>query len=161
MGMNRLIAITSPLNGEVIRLEQVPDQAFAQKRMGEGVAILPSTGQLMSPIDGKVLHLVSTKHAIILEHVSGLQILMHFGLNTVRLQGEGFTTHVASGDLVHTGQLLMDIDLDFIKSSGFSTLTPIVVANEDLSTRVEGFYRTVKAGDPTIMNVFLPEPLNS
>jgi glucose-specific phosphotransferase system IIA component len=161
MGMNRLIAITSPLNGEVIRLEQVPDQAFAQKRMGEGVAILPSTGQLMSPIDGKVLHLVSTKHAIILEHASGLQILMHFGLNTVRLQGEGFTTYVSNGDLVHTGQLLMEIDLELIKNAGFSTLTPIVVANEDLSTRVEGFYKTVKAGEPTIMNVFLPELYNS
>jgi glucose-specific phosphotransferase system IIA component len=154
--MNQTIAITSPLSGEVIRLEQVPDQAFAQKRMGDGVAIIPSNGKLMAPFDGFVLHLVSTKHAIIVQHASGLQLLMHFGLNTVHLQGKGFTAHVASGDLINAGQLMLEIDLDFIKSSGYSTWTPIVVANEDYRVHIDSHYRRVHAGDSGMMNVVIP-----
>lgn len=153
--MNQTIAITSPLSGEVIRLEQVPDLAFAQKRMGDGVAIIPSNGRLMAPFDGIVLHLVSTKHAIIVEHASGLQLLMHFGLNTVQLQGEGFIAHVANGDRVYAGQLMMEIDLDLIESLGYSTLTPIVVANEDYRVQISSSYRTVLAGDSDIMYVVL------
>jgi PTS system glucose-specific IIA component len=154
--MNQTIAITSPLSGEVIRLEQVPDPAFAQKRMGDGVAIIPSNGNLMAPFDGFVLHLVSTKHAIIVQHASGLQILMHFGLNTVGLQGQGFIAHVASGDLVRAGQLMLEIDLAFIESAGYSTWTPIVVANDEYSVHIDSHYKRVHAGDSGMMNVVIP-----
>jgi PTS system glucose-specific IIA component len=156
MGMNQTIAITSPLSGEVIRLEQVPDLAFAEKRMGDGVAIIPTNGRLMAPFDGIVLHLVSTKHAIIVQHASGLQLLMHFGLNTVLLQGEGFVAHVASGDRIYAGQLMIEIDLELIKRLGYSTWTPIVVANEDYSVRIDSNYKTVYAGESGMMNVELP-----
>jgi sugar PTS system EIIA component len=151
--MNQTIAITSPLSGEVIRLEQVPDQAFAQKHMGDGVAIIPSNGRLMAPFDGIVLHLVSTKHAIIVQHASGLQLLLHFGLNTVRLEGKGFIAHVANGDRVYAGQLMLEIDLDYVQSLGYSTWTPIVVANEDCRVQIESSYKTVHAGDSGMMNV--------
>jgi sugar PTS system EIIA component len=153
--MNQTIAITSPLSGEVIRLEQVPDEAFAQKRMGDGVAIIPTNGLLMAPFDGIVLHLVSTKHAIIVQHASGLQLLMHFGLNTVQLQGKGFTTHVTKGDRINAGQLMLEIDLDFIQRLGYSTYTPIVVANEDYRVQIKSRYKTVHAGDSEMMNVVL------
>jgi PTS system glucose-specific IIA component len=154
--MKQTIAISSPLSGEVIRLEQVPDLAFAQKRMGDGVAIIPTNGRLMAPFDGIVLHLVSTKHAIIVQHASGLQLLLHFGLNTVNLQGKGFTAHVTNGDRVIAGQLMLEIDLDFIQSLGYSTWTPIVVANEDYRVQIESKYKTVHAGDSGMMNVVLP-----
>jgi PTS system glucose-specific IIA component len=154
--MNQTIAITSPLSGEVIRLEQVPDQAFAQKQMGDGVAIIPSNGRLMAPFDGIVLHLVSTKHAIIVQHASGLQLLLHFGLNTVHLEGKGFIAHVANGDRVYAGQLMMEIDLEYIQSMGYSTWTPIVVANEDFKVHIESTYKTVHAGDSGMMSVVLP-----
>ncbi|MEX2460994.1 MAG: PTS glucose transporter subunit IIA [Paenibacillaceae bacterium] len=154
--MKQSIAISSPMSGEVIRLEQVPDLAFAQKRMGDGVAIIPSNGRLMAPFDGIVLHLVSTKHAIIVQHASGLQLLMHFGLNTVHLQGKGFTSHVANGDRVYAGQLMMEIDLDLLASLGYSTCTPIVVANEDYRVQIDSSYKTVQAGDSGMMNVVLP-----
>jgi sugar PTS system EIIA component len=156
MGMNQTIAITSPLSGEVIRLEQVPDQAFAQKQMGDGVAIIPSNGRLMAPFDGIVLHLVSTKHAIIVQHDSGLQLLLHFGLNTVRLKGKGFIAHVANGDRIHAGQLMLEIDLDYIKSLGYSTWTPIVVANEDVRVQIDRTYKTFHAGESDMMRVVLP-----
>jgi PTS system glucose-specific IIA component len=156
MGMKQTIAITSPLSGEVIRLDQVPDQAFAQKHMGDGVAIIPTNGQLLAPFDGIVLHLVSTKHAIIIQHASGLQLLVHFGLNTVHLQGKGFIAHVANGDQVSAGQLMMEIDLDYIQSMGYSTWTPIVVANEDYRVQIDSDYKTVHAGDSGMMNVVLP-----
>jgi sugar PTS system EIIA component len=156
MGMKQSIAITSPLSGEVIRLEQVPDQAFALKHMGDGVAIIPTNGRLLAPFDGIVLHLVSTKHAIIIQHASGLQLLVHFGLNTVRLQGKGFITHVANGDQVSAGQLMMEIDLDYLHRLGYCTWTPIVVANEDYRVQIDSDYKTVLAGDSGMMNVILP-----
>jgi sugar PTS system EIIA component len=156
MGMKQTIAITSPLSGEVIRLEQVPDQAFAQKQMGDGVAIIPSNGRLMAPFDGIVLHMVSTKHAIIVQHASGLQLLLHFGLNTVRLKGKGFIAHVANGDRVYAGQLMLEIDLDYIKSLGYSTWTPIVVANEDVKVQIDRTYKTFHAGESGMMSVVLP-----
>jgi PTS system glucose-specific IIA component len=155
MGMKRTIEIASPISGKVIRLEQVPDQTFAQKRMGDGVAIIPTDGRIIAPFDGFVLHLVSTKHAIIVQHVSGLQLLLHFGLNTVCLQGKGFKAHVQNGDPVSAGQLMLEIDLEFIQSSGFSTLTPIVVANEEYKVQVKSSYRTVRAGESRMMNVVL------
>jgi sugar PTS system EIIA component len=156
MGMKQTIAITSPFSGEVIRLEQVPDKAFAQKQMGDGVAIIPTNGRLLAPFDGIVLHLVSTKHAIIIQHASGLQLLVHFGLNTVNLQGKGFIAHVANGDQVSAGQLMMEIDLDYIQSLGYSTWTPIVVANEDYRVQIESDYKTVHAGNSVVMSVVLP-----
>jgi PTS system beta-glucosides-specific IIC component len=80
---------------------------------------------------------------------------LHFGLNTVQLQGKGFTSHVTNGDRVNAGQLMLEIDLDFIQSSGYSTWTPIVVANEDYSVQIESRYKTVLAGDSGMMNVVM------
>ncbi|MDB5053813.1 MAG: glucose transporter subunit [Bacilli bacterium] len=149
------ILILSPLTGEVIQLEQIPDQIFAEKRMGDGVAIKPSTGVLTAPFSGTVLHLVSSKHAIILEHPTGLQLLIHIGMNTVGLQGRGFTAYVASGEFVQAGQLLIEFDLEFLTASGYSLLTPIVIANENIEAYVECSYKSVKAGEPAMMEIFM------
>jgi PTS system glucose-specific IIA component len=125
------IEITSPLSGKIVPLTEVPDEAFAGKHMGDGLAIEPSEGKIVAPFDGTVSHLIHTNHAIIIEHASGLQLLIHIGINTVAMNGEGFNAHVASGDSFQAGDTLIAFDQDKIKAAGYPTITPIVIANGD------------------------------
>ncbi len=96
-----VIEITAPITGESVQLEKVPDEAFfSQKYMGDGVAIEPAEGTVIAPFDATVAHMIHTNHAIIIEHESGLQLLIHIGVNTVALDGKGFTARVATGETV-------------------------------------------------------------
>lgn len=121
--------IYAPLNGDILPLEEVPDPVFSQKMMGEGIAIMPSDGKLVSPINGKVVQIPDTKHAIGLVADDGTEILIHVGLETVALKGKGFDVKVQADDTVKLGDLLMDIDLAFIKEHASSTVTPIIITN--------------------------------
>lgn len=123
-----VLEVVAPLTGKVVPLEQVPDPAFAQKAMGEGVAIEPTEGKVVAPFDGKVAHLIDkSKHAVILEHASGVQVLIHIGVNTVSLKGEGFKAHVSTGDEVKAGQLLIEFDIKAIEAAGYPVVTPILI----------------------------------
>lgn len=123
-----ILDIVAPISGTLVPLEQVPDPAFAGKHMGEGIAIEPSEGKLYAPFDGTVAHVMDkSKHAIILEHASGVQLLIHIGLDTVSLKGQGFTLHVKSGDSIQAGQLLIEFDIAMIQSSNLSLITPVIV----------------------------------
>lgn len=123
-----ILDIVAPISGTLVQLEQVPDPAFSGKHMGEGIAIEPSEGKLYAPFDGTVAHVMDkSKHAIILEHASGVQLLIHIGLDTVSLKGQGFTSHVKSGDSIQAGQLLIEFDIAMIQSSNLSVITPIIV----------------------------------
>lgn len=123
-----VLEVVAPLTGKVVPLEQVPDPAFAQKAMGEGVAIEPAEGKVVAPFDGKVAHLIDkSKHAVILEHASGVQVLIHIGVNTVSLKGEGFKAHVSTGDEVKAGQLLIEFDIKAIQEAGYPVVTPILI----------------------------------
>lgn len=122
------VDITAPMNGEVVPLSEVPDPAFAEKQMGQGVAIIPSDGKVYAPFDGTVAHLIKkSKHAVILSDSNGLQVLIHVGINTVSLKGEGFTAHVETGASIKKGQLLLEFDIDRIKQAGLPIITPILV----------------------------------
>ena len=101
------VQVFSPLNGQVIPLEQVPDPVFSQKMMGEGVAIMPTGGDIVAPIDGTVVLISKTKHAIGIRTKDDTEVLIHVGLETVTLKGEGFTVFVNEGDVVSIGQKLM------------------------------------------------------
>lgn len=127
----KTIDITAPLSGNVVPLSAVPDEAFAGKHMGDGLAIEPTEGKVAAPFDGTVSHLIHTNHAIIVEHASGLQLLIHIGINTVALSGDGFIPHVSSGDSFKAGDTLITFDSAKIIAAGYPTITPIVVANED------------------------------
>lgn len=91
------ISVASPLTGTCVSLEEVPDEAFAQGLMGPGVAMIPQEGRLVAPIDGTVVHLIKSHHAVMIEHASGLQLLLHIGMNTVSLKGQGFTPKCRPG----------------------------------------------------------------
>jgi len=121
--------IYAPLKGHTVPLDEVPDQVFSDKLMGDGLAIYPANGEVVAPFDGTVELVFPTKHAIGLKSESGVEVLIHFGLETVGLQGEGFTVHVDSGDTIVKGQSLMTVDLDYIKTHAKSDITPIIVTN--------------------------------
>ncbi len=125
------IRIFSPMRGEIIPLKEVDDPAFAGKGLGEGVAVIPKEGKVYAPVDGTVAMFFETKHALALKGNTGEEILIHVGIDTCKLHGEYFTSHVKQGDDIKKGQLLMEFDLEKVKESGFEVISPITVTNSD------------------------------
>nr|WP_028777175.1 glucose-specific PTS transporter subunit IIBC [Shimazuella kribbensis] len=119
----------APIEGEIVPLSEVPDQVFSQKMMGDGFAIIPSNGKIVAPCDGTIETLFETKHAIGLTSNTGHEILIHIGIDTVNLKGEGFTAHVSQGDKVSSGQLLLEVDLKYLKENAPAIVTPIIFTN--------------------------------
>ncbi|ADM68459.1 PTS system trehalose-specific EIIBC component [Paenibacillus polymyxa E681] len=123
-----VLEVRTPVRGRIVPLDQVPDPAFAERQMGQGIAVEPKDGKILAPFSGQVIHImVKSKHALILEHSTGVQILVHVGINTVSLKGEGFTMHVETGQTVEQGQLLMEFDRELIQKSGYPIITPVIV----------------------------------
>ena len=129
--------LDSPLEGEVISLKEVKDEAFSSELLGKGVAINPTDGNVYAPCDGTIVTLFPTKHAIGITSEKGAEILIHLGLDTVKLDGEGFTAHVSQGDKVKKGQLLVTCDLELISRKGYSMATPVIITNTDAYQKIE------------------------
>ncbi len=123
--------IASPMDGQIVPLEEVNDQVFSSKMMGEGVAILPSNGKVYAPVSGEVTVMMDSNHAVGIESENGAEILIHVGLDTVELNGEGFTAHVQKGDQVKAGDLLIEADLEVVKSHDYDTTTMVIITNTD------------------------------
>ncbi|NBJ67973.1 MULTISPECIES: PTS system trehalose-specific EIIBC component [Clostridia] len=141
-------AIYAPLSGNVISIKKVADPTFSQKMMGEGLAIEPSAGKVVAPFSGKVVQLFSTKHAIGLESDTGIELLIHIGLETVNLNGEGFDAFVKQGDRIQKGDTLLIFDMDLIKKKGFNLVTPIIITNSaDWSLSSLTTNTSIQAGD--------------
>ncbi|MBT2282883.1 PTS system trehalose-specific EIIBC component [Paenibacillus polymyxa] len=150
------LEIMAPLTGQAVSLEQVPDPAFAQKQMGEGVAIEPSGNVVVAPFDAQVAHVIKSKHAVILEHASGLQVLIHVGINTVSLKGEGFNMHVEAGEHVKAGQKLLEFDRKVIEDAGYPLITPIIIPDgQDMVERVEVTTGDVTSNQSGVLKVHL------
>ena len=144
------IKILSPLNGKAVPIEQVPDDVFAQKIMGDGMAVVPEDGLIYSPVDGTVVTVAETLHAYGFQSEDGVELLVHFGLETVALGGKGFTPHVKAGDKVKAGQLIAEADMEFFKAQGVNTITPVVICGGADGSELEFEYGEVKAGDTMI-----------
>ncbi len=125
------ITLMAPLSGNAVDLSAVPDPVFSEKMMGDGLAIEPSEGVAVSPVEGEIIQVFPTKHAIGIRAKNGAEILIHIGLETVGLKGEGFETFVNEGDKVQPGDKLVAFDLDIIKAKAKSTVTPIIITNTD------------------------------
>jgi PTS system D-glucosamine-specific IIC component len=123
--------IYAHLKGKIIPLTDVEDEAFSQGILGKGIAIEPSVGNLYSPCNGRVESLFDTKHAVNLISENGAEILLHIGIDTVKLNGKYFSTHVNTGDEVKKGQLLINFDMEAIKNAGYKLTTPMVICNSD------------------------------
>ncbi|MGG3325496.1 glucose PTS transporter subunit IIA, partial [Bacillus velezensis] len=123
--------IHSPIKGEVKVLSEVNDSVFSGGMMGKGFAILPEEGAAVSPVEGRVTAVFKTKHAIGITSARGAEVLIHIGLDTVRLDGRHFEMHVKEGDAVAPGDLLITFDIDEIKAAGFDVITPVIITNTD------------------------------
>ncbi|MBW4080835.1 PTS glucose transporter subunit IIA [Paenibacillus sp. S150] len=148
------LEISAPVSGLAVPLAGVPDETFAGGHMGRGIAIEPREGKLTAPFDGRIAHVVKSSHAVILEHSSGLQLLLHIGIDTVSLKGNGFISHIASGDEVKAGQLLIEFDIAAIQAAGYQTITPVIVTGiGEIAPEVACHYGQVTAGKDSILTV--------
>lgn len=144
------IKICSPLNGKVVPLDDVPDPVFSDRVLGDGCAIIPSDGKIYSPVNGKISSVAETKHAYGISSEDGFEILIHYGLETVALKGEGFVSHVKEGDEVKIGDIIADVDIDFLNEKGINTITPFLICDG-----ADGFRFTPKTGNITAGNPVL------
>ncbi|WP_411842729.1 glucose-specific PTS transporter subunit IIBC [Salinicoccus sp. HZC-1] len=144
--------IYSPIEGEAVNLSEVPDQVFSEKMMGDGIAIKPISGTVRAPFDGEIVTDFPTKHALGLVNEGGLEVLIHFGLDTVNLKGEGFDLKVVTGDKIKKGDVLMEVDLDYIRENAKSDITPIIItgpAGTEIAARENG----AVSNDDIVINI--------
>jgi beta-glucoside PTS system EIICBA component len=127
--------LLSPMEGTIISIDKVADATFAKKLLGDGVAIVPSVGKVYSPVNGSIKVMFKTGHAIGLLSENGDEILIHVGLDTVKLEGKGFTPKVNDGDQVKAGDLLLDFDIQYIQSQGYDITTPVVITNQSATNK--------------------------
>ncbi|MED4301745.1 PTS glucose transporter subunit IIA [Geobacillus stearothermophilus] len=143
--------ITAPLDGTIMRLEDVPDPVFAQNMMGDGIAIDPADGDVVAPVDGEIIQLFPTKHAIGLRSEAGVELLIHVGIDTVSMNGEGFTAYVKAGDRVKRGDRLLSVDLPLVREKAKSAVTPIIITNGDALESLEKKAGTSAAKGETVL----------
>jgi beta-glucoside PTS system EIICBA component len=148
---SKMEVIASPIVGTVKQLSKLDDKTFSSGVLGKGIAIVPSEGKVYAPCDGQVSNCIDTGHAIGILSNKGAEILIHIGMDTVKMNGDGFKTYVKKGDAITKGQLLIEFDIDKIKRAGFSTDTPVIVTNvDDYVEIVPTEAQTVAKGDPVI-----------
>ena len=149
----RELSLVVPLNGKVVPLKEVPDPVFSQEMMGKGCAIIPSDGNFYSPVNGVVRMIAPTKHAIGLESENGLEILIHFGLETVALKGEGFEVLVSEGQEVKQGDLLIQANYMFMKENNINMITPVVITRSLDDIDLNFNYGELRAKDNLLSNI--------
>ena len=147
------IQILSPLTGTAVPLEDVPDPVFSQKIIGDGIAVLPRDGRLVSPVDGEVVSVADTLHAYGLRSYEGIEVMVHFGLETVSLKGEFFTCHVKPGDKVKAGDLLAEADLKGLEEKQVNTITPVLICGGMEGRSMNAALGPVTAGKDAVITL--------
>lgn len=143
--------VGSPAKGKAVSLKEVNDPTFAEEMLGKGAAVIPEEGKIYAPADGEIGMVFDTLHAISMTTDFGAELLIHVGLDTVKMKGDGFTGHVKAGDHVKKGDLLLEVDLEKVKAAGYDTITPVLVCNTQDYASVEGIESAhVNAGDDLI-----------
>ena len=138
LGTGTVVEIASPVEGKAYPLEEVQDEVFASGALGKGIAVLPAKGEVTAPADCTVSVLYPTLHAMGLQLENGVELLIHIGMDTVRLEGEGFAKHVNEGDRITKGTKIVSFDIDKIKKAGYDTTVSVVVSNMEAFSQVEG-----------------------
>jgi len=145
------IDIIAPISGEIVAIEDVPDVVFAEKIVGDGIAIRPTGNKMVAPCDGEIGKIFETNHAFSLESDSGIELFVHFGIDTVELKGEGFTRIAEEGQKVKAGDTVIEFDLAYLTENAKSILTPVVISNMDEIKELQKMSGTVVvATDPVL-----------
>ena len=143
--------VLAPQTGKIIPITEVPDKVFSGKVLGDGVGIVPVGNKVVAPVDGTVVQVAETLHAVCMQGDDGAEIIIHLGIDTVELKGKGFTCHVESGQHVSAGDLLMDMDISFIKSAGYNVITPCIITNMDKIKNISMKSGNAEAGITTVI----------
>lgn len=143
--------IAAPVAGKLVPLSEVSDPTFSEEILGQGAAVIPSENQFFSPVDGTVTTVFPTGHAVALTSADGVEILLHIGLDTVKLNGKHFTIYAEEGQQVKKGDLLLEADLEQIKSEGYDIITPVVICNTEEFSEIA----MAKGGQVTVGTVIV------
>jgi len=147
--------ILAPVDGDVVSVSCISDAVFADKVIGDGVAIIPSNGRIVAPVTGTIVTVADTLHAIGIQNSDGLDILIHIGMDTVELNGQPFKLFVKKGDKVKTGQILCKVDLNKIKEAGHGIETPVIITNMDQVENIRICEGRAKAGETVVLSYTL------
>jgi len=139
--------VYAPVDGQIVAIESVDDEVFSQKMVGDGVAVIPISNAFTAPIDGIVSKIFSTNHAYSIKNDKDLEVMVHIGLETVALEGKGFTRIAAEGDRVKVGDVIIEADLAYIKEHAKDTITPIIISDESEFKEILKEYNVVKTSD--------------
>ena len=145
------VEIYAPLSGEIVNIEDVHDVVFSERIVGEGIAIRPKGNKIVAPIDGVIGKIFETNHAFSMESKEGIELFVHFGIDTVELKGEGFTRIAQEGQAVKRGDTVIEFDLELLESKAKSVLTPVVVSNMDEISNIEKKSGEVVAGESIVL----------
>jgi PTS system glucose-specific IIA component len=147
------IEIIAPLSGEIVNIEDVPDVVFAEKIVGDGIAIKPTGNTIVAPVDGTIGKIFETNHAFSIESDDGIELFVHFGIDTVELKGEGFKRIAEEGQHVKKGDLIIEFDLPLLEEKAKSTLTPVVISNMDEIKELTKLSGTVVVGETPVIRI--------
>jgi PTS system glucose-specific IIA component len=147
------IDIIAPLTGDIVNIEDVPDVVFAEKIVGDGIAIKPSGDKIVAPVNGTIGKIFETNHAFSIESDEGIELFVHFGIDTVELKGEGFTRIAEEGQAVKVGDTVIEFDLAFLQENAKSTLTPVVISNMDEIKELNKLAGSVSVGETPVLRV--------
>lgn len=143
--------LSAPVSGRIVPLCDVPDKVFAEKVLGDGVAVMPEDGRIYSPVDGEVSSVTDTKHAYCFRSDSGIDVLVHFGIDTVKLKGEGFVSHVKAGDRVKKGELVAEVDMELMRKKGINVITPVLICDAPDELRMKFADGNARAGKTALI----------
>jgi glucose-specific phosphotransferase system IIA component len=143
-----MATVRSPLSGDIVPLEEVPDEVFAQGILGAGIAVRPTAGEALAPVDGRIARLFPGGHAFVVETSAGLQVLVHLGIDTVRLRGRGFTVRAAEGQPVRAGDPIVRMDVAMLADEGVELVSPVLLISGHAATPLAT--GRVRAGDPLL-----------
>lgn len=149
------IDVYAPVSGEIVAIEKVPDVVFAEKIVGDGIAIAPKGHQILAPVDGTIGKIFETNHAFSIESPQGLELFVHFGVGTVELRGNGFKRLAEEGQNVKMGDPILEFDLTYLKDHVESLLTPVVLANMEDIQSIDKRQGSIEAGKDIIFSVQL------
>ncbi|WP_439242030.1 MULTISPECIES: PTS glucose transporter subunit IIA [unclassified Lonepinella] len=145
------VEIYAPLSGEIVNIEDVPDVVFSEKIVGDGIAIRPNSNKIVAPVDGVIGKIFETNHAFSMESKEGVELFVHFGIDTVELKGEGFTRVAKEGQTVKRGDTVIEFDLASLEQRAKSVLTPVVISNMDEISHISKKVGDVVAGESVVL----------